>query len=257
MRRMFVAGNWKMNLDLAGARALASELAREVGDLTSLELAVCPPFVYIEAVAHALKGSQVKVGAQDVYFEEKGAFTGEVSPQMLLDVGCTYVIVGHSERRHVIRETDDLIARKAKAVLDAGLKVILCVGELLEEREAGKARDVVAVHIEKGLGPVTAEQMKNVVIAYEPVWAIGTGVNAKPADADEMHGVIRELLEKKYGEEIAQGTTIQYGGSVKPENAGELMGQPEVDGALVGGASLKAEPFVGIIRETIKANNLA
>jgi len=256
MRRVFVAGNWKMNLGLAETQELVETLKSEVGNEDRLEIAVGPPFVYLTTAVRAAAGSHIRVAAQDVYFEEKGAFTGEISPGMLLDVGCTYGIIGHSERRHVVGETDALIAKKVQAALAAGLKVILCVGELLAEREAGKTNDVVETQIVKGLSEVSAEAMSEVVIAYEPVWAIGTGVTAKPEDANEVHGFIRGLLSGKYGAEVAEDTTIQYGGSVKPENAEALMRQPELDGALVGGASLKAESFVGIIRNTLQAKGL-
>lgn len=256
MRRCFVAGNWKMNLSAEGTRNLVRCLKENVGSEERLEIAVCPPFVYLAEAVAAADGTSIKVGAQDVYFEPEGAFTGEVSPGMLLDVGCTYAIVGHSERRHVIGETDELIARKVKAALDAGLKVILCVGELLEERRAGRTNDVVRTQMVKGLFDLSAEHMANVVMAYEPVWAIGTGVTAKPADANEVHAFIRGLLAEKFGQRIAEDTTIQYGGSVKAENAEELMSQSHVDGALVGGASLKAESFVGIIQNTLKAKGL-
>ena len=208
-----------------------------------------------ETVA-AADGSNITVAAQNVYFEEKGAYTGEISPGMLLDVGCTYGIVGHSERRHVIGETDELIARKVKAALDAGLKVILCVGELLGEREAGSTNDVVRTQVVKGLFDLPAEAMADVVIAYEPVWAIGTGVTAEPEDANEVHAFIRALLAEKFGRRVADDMTIQYGGSVKADNAAELMAQTDVDGALVGGASLKVDSFVGIIRNTIEAKGL-
>jgi triosephosphate isomerase len=256
MRRVLVAGNWKMNLSLREARELAATLKAEVGDEDRLDVAVCPPFVYMEQVAQTLRGSRIRLGAQDVYLEQKGAFTGEISPGMLLDVGCTFTLVGHSERRHVIGETDELVAGKVKAAVEAGLGVILCVGELLDERKAGLTTDVVRTQVVKGLFGLSAVQMKRVVIAYEPVWAIGTGVNARPEDASEVHRFIRELLAGKFGREIADDTTIQYGGSVKCENTEELMSQPHLDGALVGGASLKADSFIGIIRNSIKAKNL-
>jgi triosephosphate isomerase len=257
MRRVFVAGNWKMNLSLRKARELAGTLKAEFGSEERVDLAVCPPFVYLEQVAQVVRGSRIRLGAQDVYLQEKGAFTGEISPGMLLDVGCTWTIVGHSERRHVIGETDELIAAKVKAAVGAGLGVILCVGELLEERKAGRTTQVVRTQVEKGLFGLSAAQMKGVVIAYEPVWAIGTGVNASPADANEVHGFIRGLLAEKFGRQIAEDTTIQYGGSVKPENTVELLSQPHVDGALVGGASLAADSFIGIVRNTIQAKGFA
>jgi len=256
MRRVFVAGNWKMNLSRDETRKLVEGLRDEVGDEDRLDLAVAPPFVYLAEAVAAADGSNITVAAQNVYFEEKGAYTGEISPGMLLDVGCTYGIVGHSERRHVIGETDELIARKVKAALDAGLKVILCVGELLDEREAGSTNDVVRTQVVKGLFDLPAEAMADVVIAYEPVWAIGTGVTAEPEDANEVHAFIRALLAEKFGRRVADDMTIQYGGSVKADNAAELMAQTEVDGALVGGASLKVDSFVGIIRNTIEAKGL-
>jgi len=256
MRRVFVAGNWKMNLSRDETRKLVEGLRDEVGDEDRLDLAVAPPFVYLAEAVAAADGSNITVAAQNVYFEEKGAYTGEISPGMLLDVGCTYGIVGHSERRHVIGETDELIARKVKAALDAGLKVILCVGELLGEREAGSTNDVVRTQVVKGLFDLPAEAMADVVIAYEPVWAIGTGVTAEPEDANEVHAFIRALLAEKFGRRVADDMTIQYGGSVKADNAAELMAQTDVDGALVGGASLKVDSFVGIIRNTIEAKGL-
>jgi len=245
-----------MNLSLLEARELAGTLKAEVGNEERVDIAVCPPFVYLEQVGRVVRGSRIQLGAQDVYLEPKGAFTGEISPGMLLDVGCTSTIVGHSERRHVIGETDELIARKVQAAVEAGLRVILCVGELLEERKDGRTTDVVRTQVVKGLFGLSPAQMKSVVVAYEPVWAIGTGVNARPEDAGEVHRFIRELLAGKFGREIADDTTIQYGGSVNPENTEELMIQEHLDGALVGGASLKADSFLGIIRNTIRSKNL-
>jgi triosephosphate isomerase (TIM) len=256
MRRFFVAGNWKMNLDLAEARKLVDGLKAELARESRVDVAVCPPSVYLEAVAAMVKGTSIKLGAQNCWFEAKGAFTGEVAPAMLLDVGCSHVILGHSERRHVIGETDELIAKKVKAALAAGLNVILCVGETLDERKAARTRDVVKTQTVKGLFDVPAAQLANVAIAYEPVWAIGTGVNAEPKDANDVHEFIRGLLAGKFGKAVAENMTIQYGGSVKPENAAELMGRPHVDGALVGGASLKADQFLGIVRNTIQAKGL-
>ena len=256
MRRFFVAGNWKMHLNNAEARKLVDGLKAEFASETRIDVAVCPPYVYLESVAAAIKGSTIKLGAQNCWFESKGAFTGEVAPAMLLDVGCSHVILGHSERRHVIGEPDELIAKKVKAALAATLKVILCVGETLDERKSGRTRDVVKTQIVKGLFDLPVESLANVVIAYEPVWAIGTGVNAEPKDANDVHEFIRGLLAGTFGRAAAENMTIQYGGSVKPENAGELMGQPHVDGALVGGASLKADQFLGIVRNTIQAKGL-
>ncbi|MDH7599079.1 MAG: triose-phosphate isomerase [Sedimentisphaerales bacterium] len=249
MRRPFVAGNWKMNTDLNSAVALARAVSDGVNGLTrSMTIAVCPPFVYLKAVADAVKGSGVAVGAQDVYFQPNGAFTGEISVAMLKDVGCTYVICGHSDRRHVIGEQDDLINKKLLAVLAGGLRPILCVGELLEQRDANQTESVVEGQLRSGLKGVSAGQMGSVTIAYEPVWAIGTGRTATPQQAQEVHRFIRDLLEDMYGQQVAQATIIQYGGSVKASNAADLMAQPDVDGLLVGGASLKADEFLGILK---------
>ncbi|HPD47952.1 MAG TPA: triose-phosphate isomerase [Anaerohalosphaeraceae bacterium] len=248
MRKPFIAGNWKMNTDAAGAAALASGLVKALAEVTTVDVAVCPPFVYLQTVAKALDGSAIQLGAQDVYFQNNGAFTGEISCAMLKDVCCKYVIVGHSERRHIIGESDELINKKAAAVIASGLHVILCVGELLEEREAGKTKTVVAEQVKKGLAGVTAEQMKSVTIAYEPVWAIGTGRNATPEQAQEVHAMIRGLLAELYGNAVAGQTRIQYGGSAKPANTAELMANPDVDGLLVGGASLKVEDFAAMVK---------
>jgi len=246
MRKPFVAGNWKMNTDSQGAVALAQGIAAGVKD-DQVTVAVCPPFVYLQATAQAVSGSSVAVGAQDVYFEGNGAFTGEISTDMLKDVGSTYVLCGHSERRHVIGETDALINQKLKASLAAGLLPILCIGELLEQRDADKTESVCEVQLKEGLAGVTAAQMASVTIAYEPVWAIGTGRTATPDQAQDVHAFVRKVLAGLYDETVAQATRIQYGGSAKPGNAAELMGQPDVDGLLVGGASLKVDDFVAII----------
>jgi triosephosphate isomerase len=248
MRKPFIGGNWKMNTDSKIAVELAKGVVQKCSDvLAKVDVCVCPPFVYLPPVKQALGQSAVTLGAQDVYFEAKGAFTGEISCQMLKDVGCKNVIVGHSERRHVIGETDSLINKKLLAAIDAGLLPIFCVGELLEQRNVNKTQQVVKEQVEKGLQNVTAEKIKAVTIAYEPVWAIGTGINATPAQAQEVHLMIRQLIGKMYNKEIAQQIRIQYGGSVKPDNALELMTQPDVDGFLVGGASLKADDFAAII----------
>jgi len=247
-RKKFIAGNWKMNLNAAEAVALAAGLVKEVAALEAVDVAVCPPFVYIPQVAAAVKGSKIGVGAQDMFYENNGAFTGEISGVMLKDVGCRYVILGHSERRHVIGESDELINRKIVKALADGLDVIFCVGELLAERDSGVTTDVVTRQVKVGLSGVTGEQMAKVTIAYEPVWAIGTGRNATPQQAQEVHAMIRGLVAKMYDSSVAAAVRIQYGGSVKASNAAELMGQADVDGALVGGASLKVADFVGIIK---------
>ena len=248
MRRALIAGNWKMNLDRAAGVTLAKAIAAEANQLSAVDLAVCPPFVYLDVVAEALRGSSVSLGAQNMYHEKSGAFTGEISASMLLDVGCTYVILGHSERRHVLGESDEAINRKVKAALAAGLLPILCVGELLAEREAGQTASVIRAQFDGSLAGVPAEQMSKVTIAYEPVWAIGTGKVATPEQAEAVHADLRKLLVERYNREIANVVRIQYGGSVKPDNAGELLRQPNIDGALVGGASLKAADFLGIAR---------
>lgn len=254
MRKFFVAGNWKMNLDGAGAKALAGGLAQELNKIEGCckkcggDVAVCPPFVYLPTVVEAVAGSCVAVGAQDVYFEGDGAFTGEVSVAMLKDVGCKYVIVGHSERRHVLGESDELINKKLLAVLAGGMEVILCIGELLEEREKEQTEAVIERHLRKGLAGVSKEQMDKVTIAYEPVWAIGTGKTATPQQAQDAHAFARGILADIFDEAVAEATRIQYGGSVKPDNAEELIGQKDVDGALVGGASLKVDDFLQIVQ---------
>lgn len=246
MRKPLIAGNWKMNLDLAGAGDLASGLvAKSFGD--GCEVLVCPTHVYLHAVGEKVKQSSIALGGQDVYFQPNGAFTGETSTAMLKDLGCQYVILGHSERRNVIGESNQIVNQKIKAVLEAGMTPILCVGELLEEREAGRTMEVVREQFIGSLEGVSADQMKNVVIAYEPVWAIGTGKTASPEQAQEVHADLRNLLEEHYNSEIAQVVRILYGGSVKPDNAAELMSQSDIDGALVGGASLDCESFAAII----------
>ena len=247
MRRLLIAGNWKMNLNLATCIALAQGLKSATEGITGIDIAVCPPGVYIKVVSDALAGSKIAVGAQDVYFEKEGAFTGEISTGMLKDVGCQYVILGHSERRHILHESSELINQKVLATLAAGLTPILCVGELLAEREAGVTDLVIRRQFDGSLSGVTAEQMKKVVIAYEPVWAIGTGKVATPEQAEEVHVATRALIAERYGKEVAEVVRIQYGGSVKAENSKDILLKPNVDGALVGGASLKVDAFMGII----------
>lgn len=247
MRRPFIAGNWKMNTDRASAVALAEGLAKAAESVDRVDLAVCPPSCYLDAVGRAVVGSKVALGAQNMYHEANGAFTGELSAAMLLDLGCAYVILGHSERRHIFGETDEQINRKIHAALEAGLKPIVCVGELLSEREAGETMDVINRQFDGSLAGITPERMQNVVIAYEPVWAIGTGKVATPHQAEEVHLALRKTIEDRYNVSIADSVRIQYGGSVKPDNAAELLGQTDIDGALVGGASLKIDQFTGIV----------
>lgn len=249
-RTPFVAGNWKMNTTAQEGCELTRALVQEVGALTDIKMAVCPPFVYLAAVADALADSKIALGAQNMFYEPKGAFTGQISAEMLKDSCCTYVICGHSEPRHVFGETDALVNQKVLKALAVGLKPILCVGETLEEREAGRTMAVVERHVAWGLYGVTPEQAAEVTIAYEPVWAIGTGKTAEPEDAQKVHVFIRELLGKLLGNAIADAMPIQYGGSVKEKNADTLAGMSEIDGFLVGGASLKAAEFAQIIKKT-------
>jgi len=250
MRKPFVAGNWKMNTVSHSSVDLATGVARGSVELAGqgVDVAVCPPFVYLQAVAGAVSSSNVSVGAQDIYFEAKGAFTGEISASMLKDIGCTYVLCGHSERRHVIGETDELINKKLTAAIAGGLLPILCVGELQSEREASQTEEVVTRHVKKGLAGLNPEKVSAVTIAYEPVWAIGTGLTATPQQAQEMHQFIRKLLAQMYDSQLAEEIRILYGGSVKPGNAAELMSKPDIDGVLVGGASLKTDDFLAIIQ---------
>jgi triosephosphate isomerase (TIM) len=248
MRRTLIAGNWKMNMDRAGGVALAKGVADGAGSVPNVDLLVCPPSVYVSPVAEAVKGTKLAVGGQNMYHEASGAFTGEVSAAMLLDVGAKYVILGHSERRHIFKESDADVNKKTLAALEAGLIPIVCVGELLEEREAGKTAAVIKSQFTGSLAGVTAEQIEKSVIAYEPVWAIGTGKVATPEQAEEVHADLRSLLAKQYNEGVAAKVQILYGGSVKASNAGELLSQPNIDGALVGGASLKVDEFLGIAK---------
>jgi triosephosphate isomerase (TIM) len=249
-RKPFVAGNWKMNMTAASSVELVKALAKEVAKF-DVDVAVCPPSVYLADVVRAAQGSKLAVGAQNMYFENNGAFTGEISGAMLKDVGCTYVILGHSERRHILGESDEIINRKVHKALTDGLLPIFCVGELLDERKAGKTQEVVTRQVKRGLEGVSKVDAAKITIAYEPVWAIGTGVTATPAQAQEVHAMIRGLLASMYDKALADGMRIQYGGSVKASNSKELLGQPDIDGALVGGASLKAADFIGIIQGAV------
>ncbi len=248
-RRLFIAGNWKMNTTATEAVELAGAVATRVADQTAqIDVVVCPPSIYLQSVKDALGASTVLLGAQNCYCESRGAFTGEVSPAMLADVGCTYCILGHSERRQLLAESDELINRKMLAVLGTNLKPILCVGELLEQREAGETESVVEAQLRGCLAGLTPAQMVEVTLAYEPVWAIGTGRTATPQQAQEVHAVIRRWLAERFDETTSSAVRIQYGGSVKPANAAELLAQPDIDGALVGGASLKADDFAAIVQ---------
>ena len=236
-----------MNMNLHQSQNLVSEIINGLGKDNKADVIVCPPFTSLSEVNSLLKGTQVMLGAQNIYYEESGAYTAEISADMLKSVGCEYVILGHSERRVIFNESDELINKKIKFAIAKGIKPIFCIGELLEQRESGDTMKVVSSQIEKGLEGITAEQMKNIIIAYEPVWAIGTGKTATPEQAQEVHYFIRELVAKKYSSSVAENIVIQYGGSVKPDNAGELLSQNDIDGALVGGACLKADSFLSII----------
>jgi triosephosphate isomerase len=237
-----------MHLDLRGARQLAAGLRRELGEVTDRDVVLFPPFLFLADVVEEVEYSAIEVGAQNLHPEPQGAFTGEVAAAMLVSVGCRWVIVGHSERRDLFGEKDAFLNKKLRAALGAGLRPILCVGEHLEERDAGRAESVVAEQVRGCLDGFGAEEMERVTIAYEPVWAIGTGRTATPQQANEMHGVVRGLLSERFGAGVASATRILYGGSVKPSNAKALLAEQEIDGALVGGASLKVEDFVQIVR---------
>ena len=248
VRKPIIAGNWKMNKTLDAARSLAIEVKNKTLNFTdSVDVVVCPTFTSLAAVADVLKGSGVGLGAQNLYWEEKGAYTGEISAGMLVDAGCGYVILGHSERRKYFGETDADVSRKAHAAQAAGLIPFICVGETLEEREAGTMKDVVRGQVLGSLRDVTGENILQAVLAYEPVWAIGTGKTATPEQAQEVHAFIRNILIDLYGLEVALRVRIQYGGSVKPDNVKDLMAQPDIDGALVGGASLEADSFAKLV----------
>lgn len=246
MRRFCIAGNWKMNLLKDSAEKLVRDLIAQTSAHANVELAVCPPSVYLASVASIVKGSHLKLGGQNLYAQDEGAFTGEVSGKMLVDVGCTHVILGHSERRTLCGETDAIVNQKLHSAWKHGLTPIVCVGETLAEREAGKTQEVVRTQCRGSLAGLSADQMAKTILAYEPVWAIGTGKTATPAQAEEVHADIRALLGELFGADCASKVVIQYGGSVKADNAMELLGQPNIDGALVGGASLKADAFVPI-----------
>lgn len=254
MRKPFIAGNWKMNTDSHSSVRLTEELVTGLEKMDDFDaaVAVIPPFVYLPAVVKAAAHSKIAVGAQDIYFEREGAFTGEISSYMLKDVGCTYVLCGHSERRHVIGERDELVNKKVHAAISGGLLPIMCVGELLEERQADKTTEVIERQIKAGFAGLGEEKAAAVTVAYEPVWAIGTGKTATSEQAQQAHAMIRELLSKMYNDSLAEQIRIQYGGSVKPKNAAELMAQKDIDGVLVGGASLKAGDFLDIIKASIK-----
>jgi triosephosphate isomerase len=247
MRTKIVAGNWKMNKTASEAAALIEGIKREVAGVSKVEVVVCPPFTDLKDAAAACAGSNVKLGAQNVHWETSGAFTGEVSAAMLKDLCVDYVIIGHSERRQYFGETDETVNKRTQTALAAGLIPIVCVGETLAERDAGRMESVVVGQIKAGLAGLGGDLSK-VVIAYEPVWAIGTGRTATPAQAQEVHALIRRTLAELADGDVANAIRIQYGGSMKPENAKELLGQPDIDGGLIGGAALKADSFAAIIK---------
>ncbi len=246
-RKVIIAGNWKMNKTVEESVALAQDVVKAVGSVEDVTVAVCPPFTSLTAVAEVLKGSNVKLGAQDVHWEESGAYTGKVSISMLKSCGVECVILGHSEQRQFFGETNETVNKKVKATLAGDLLPIICVGETLEEREAGKLEEVVKSHVAGAYAGVSKADALKTVIAYEPVWAIGTGVTASPEQADESHAVIRAILTDIYDAEVAESLQIQYGGSMKPDNAKELLGKENVDGGLIGGAALVADLFKGIV----------
>ena len=250
MRQLLIAGNWKMNTEVDSARTLAAEIASEIrrrAPTSGVETAVCPPFVNLAAVREVISGTSIRLGAQSMSDQPPGAFTGETSASMLVSVGCDFVILGHSERRQYFGETDRSVSAKCRTAQGAGLKPIVCVGERLEEREQGREEEVVAAQIKGSLEGVDPSGATEPVIAYEPVWAIGTGHTATPEQAQSMHRFIRKLLVEMWGERAAAQIRILYGGSMKPDNAQELLGQPDIDGGLIGGASLKASSFLAIV----------
>ena len=246
-RRPIIAANWKMNITPSEAEKFVAAFLPLVKSNSEVDMVLCPSALAVDRVSKLTNGSNVFVGAQNMYFEASGAFTGEISAAMLLDSGCKYVILGHSERRTIFHETNEMINKKVKKALESGLIAIVCVGETLEEREAGKMEKVLEDHVLNSLKGFSAEDFKKIVIAYEPVWAIGTGKTATPEQAEEAHAYIRGLLVKLAGKDVADSVRIQYGGSVKPENTRELMTKENIDGALVGGASLKADSFAKIV----------
>lgn len=247
MRKRIIAGNWKMNKTVTEAAELARAVVGQMTAATETEVVLCPPFTDLTAVAAAIAGTPVKLGGQNLHWEEKGAFTGEVSAAMLISAGCTYVIIGHSERRQYFGETDETVNLKVKAALKAGLIPILCVGETLAERQGDETAVVVERQVRAALDGLSDDQVAGLVIAYEPVWAIGTGVVATTAQAQEVHALIRTLVGKLYNVQVAAALRIQYGGSMKPDNAGQLLAQKDIDGGLIGGASLDARSFLDIV----------
>ena len=250
IRKKIIAGNWKMNKTIADAQDLANSIKAELAGCREVDVVLCPTFTALKAVGDEISSTSIKLGAQNMHWEASGAYTGEISPGMLRDVFCHYVILGHSERRSCFGETDEIVNKKVRAALAANLLPIVCVGETLAEREAGNAEDVVRTQLTGSLADL-GDGFKSVIIAYEPVWAIGTGVTASPAQAQEMHAFIRKVLADLAGQDIADALRIQYGGSMKPANAAELLSQPDIDGGLIGGAALEARSFVEIVRAAV------
>lgn len=249
----FLAGNWKMHKTIPEAVEMVKALKEESPQLTDAELVVIPPYTMLSEVKKVIEGSTIQLGAQNIFWEEKGAFTGEVSPPMLKDAGCQYVTIGHSERRQYFGETNETVNKKIKAALAHELTPIMCIGESSEEREKGNTMDKVETQINSGLEGLGKDEIRRIVIAYEPIWAIGTGVTATPSQAEEVHSFIRKKLTEKYGNEIASYVIILYGGSVKPANTYSILKESNINGALVGGASLEADSFIQITKEAIKA----
>jgi len=246
-RKKIVAGNWKMNKSIAEAQDLAEGIKRELVELRDVDVVLCPPFTALKVVGEVIDSTSIKLGAQNMHFEENGAYTGEISAAMLRDLYCHYVILGHSERRKYFRETDMIVNKKLKTAIEAHLNPIVCVGETLEQRDAGEHKSVVARQVEGSLADL-GEDLKKVILAYEPVWAIGTGRTAEPPDAQEMHVHIREVIQGMSDAQTAESLRIQYGGSVKPKNAKELFAQPDIDGGLIGGAALETRLFVDVVK---------
>lgn len=251
-KKPFILGNWKMNLTLVEGVEFAKSLRSAVCDESGIICGICPPFVFLKDICLILEGCGIFVAAQNIHSEKNGAYTGEISATMVKEVGCAYVLIGHSERRHIFHETDSFINAKIKTALSVNLKPVFCVGETLDDREDERTKYVIRNQLKEGLHGISAGQINELVIAYEPVWAIGTGKTALPEQANEVHSFIRGVITDGYGKEIADSVYIQYGGSVKPENAKELMTQPEIDGLLVGGASIKFESFFKIIETAAK-----
>jgi triosephosphate isomerase (TIM) len=249
MRKKVIAGNWKMNKDLNEAISFVKDLKNSSSQFPDdVDVIICPPFIALAAISEIIKDSKIYLGAQNMHFADEGAYTGEISPKMLKSVGCKYVILGHSERRTYFHETDELINKKVKKALETELNPILCIGETLQEREQGITNQVVEKQLRGALANLSAEQISKIIIAYEPVWAIGTGKNATDEQAEEVHAFIRSLVKTLSNDKVAEGMIIQYGGSMKPDNAAGLLKQSDIDGGLIGGACLKVDPFLGIIK---------